>query len=432
MFINKNNLTGKKNICRKNKLCDQISYIILQCNAYILSFFINFDSRLYFRFSSHTMFDDCGFPIYKRRDTNITVMKGSILLDNQNCVPYNRDLLVMFQCHINIEWCNHSRSLKYLFKYCLKGYDRATMLLTRKTESQGSSIPRVTDNCVDEIKSYLDGRYISASEAVWRIFAFDVHFRNPAVERLPFHLENKQACTYNESEDLQNVELRAKFRPTKFLAWFDANKRFEHAKSLTYPEFPQHFVWNDGRNEWTQRKQGYTIGRLSHTTANAGEIWYLRMLLTRSKGATSFTDLRTINGTTYSSFKETCNALGLIDNDNEWHEAIRENAISASANQLRNLFVHIIANCQVSDPRTLWNEHWESMSDDILYNRRKMVRNNSLTMSSKQIQNYALAGTNQFFYNINWIYFRIHVFFFLIMAYVSVVFFFCDRLLICN
>lgn len=49
-------------------------------------------------------------------------------------MPYNRDLLLKFQCHINLEVCNNSRSLKYLFKYCLKGHDNATMLLQKKKE----------------------------------------------------------------------------------------------------------------------------------------------------------------------------------------------------------------------------------------------------------------------------------------------------------
>jgi len=41
---------------------------------------------------------------------------------------------------------------------------------------------------VDEIQHYLDYRYISPCEAYWRIFAFPIHGRNLAVERLFFHL----------------------------------------------------------------------------------------------------------------------------------------------------------------------------------------------------------------------------------------------------
>ena len=84
-----------------------------------------------FRFNARTSFDDSSFPIYHRCDTGFTVEKKGVKLDNRYVVPYNRELLLRFQCHINIEICNNSRSLKYLFKYCLKGHDNATMLLKK-------------------------------------------------------------------------------------------------------------------------------------------------------------------------------------------------------------------------------------------------------------------------------------------------------------
>jgi hypothetical protein len=36
----------------------------------------------------------------------------------------------------------------------------------------------------NEIKKYLDYRYVSASEATWRIFKFDMHEWFLAIERL--------------------------------------------------------------------------------------------------------------------------------------------------------------------------------------------------------------------------------------------------------
>ena len=44
----------------------------------------------------------------------------------------------------------------------------------------------------------------------------------------------------------------------------------------------------------------------------AGEQYYLRMLLNIIRGATSFKNLRTIDGIFYSSFKEACITLGLL------------------------------------------------------------------------------------------------------------------------
>ncbi|XP_074351680.1 uncharacterized protein LOC141690817 [Apium graveolens] len=86
------------------------------------------------RYNANTFFDDCGFPVYRRRRIEASVLKKGVLLDNQYVVPYNRDLLLRFHCHINLKVCNSSRSLEYLFKYCLKGYDTATMLLRKKNK----------------------------------------------------------------------------------------------------------------------------------------------------------------------------------------------------------------------------------------------------------------------------------------------------------
>lgn len=78
-------------------------------------------------------------------------------MDNKWVFPYNRDLLVKYQCHINMEICCHARSIKYLFNYCLKGHDRATVEIKRRKKDQSSSN---NDLLVDEIKQYFNGRYI--------------------------------------------------------------------------------------------------------------------------------------------------------------------------------------------------------------------------------------------------------------------------------
>lgn len=64
------------------------------------------------------IFDESGFPLYMRRRSANTMNVRKVEVDNQWVVPYNRDLLVKYQCHINIEICSHARSVKYLFKYC--------------------------------------------------------------------------------------------------------------------------------------------------------------------------------------------------------------------------------------------------------------------------------------------------------------------------
>ncbi|XP_074304947.1 uncharacterized protein LOC141639801 [Silene latifolia] len=132
--------------------------------------------------TERTTIGEDGYPIYKRSKTGPTIYKDRVALDNGSVVPYNPYLLLKYRAHINVEWCNQSKAIKYLFKYINKGSDRVTMQ---------SSYRRRNDQFpeqVDEIKRYYDCRYLSACEAVWRIFAFDIHYRTPAVERLQFDL----------------------------------------------------------------------------------------------------------------------------------------------------------------------------------------------------------------------------------------------------
>ena len=60
------------------------------------------------RFYEETIIDEKGFLVYRRRDDGKTIEKNGILLDNRYVVPYNVDLLVKYQSHLNVEWCNRS------------------------------------------------------------------------------------------------------------------------------------------------------------------------------------------------------------------------------------------------------------------------------------------------------------------------------------
>nr|GEV51858.1 helitron helicase-like domain-containing protein [Tanacetum cinerariifolium] len=55
-----------------------------------------------------------------------------------------------------------------------------------------------------------------------------------------------------------------------------------------------------------------------------------------------------------------CQASGLLEDDQEWENTIKEAACTATPAELRTLIAHILAFCQVTDPSTLWKRVWRS------------------------------------------------------------------------
>ncbi|KAJ1288125.1 hypothetical protein BS78_02G065900 [Paspalum vaginatum] len=329
-------------------------------------------------FSQETTIDEEGYPVYRRRDDSRTVEKDGVRLDNRYVVPYNRNLIVKYQAHINVEWCNKSRSIKYLFKYIHKGDDRTTAKLTATDKN-------------DEIQMYLDARYLSAGEASWRIFGFELQHREPSVQRLQFHLENEQVVVFPDSTDLEQIVYKPGIETTIFTEWMTANRLYLHARDLTYAEFPTKWTWHQKEKEWRPRSGGKrSIGRIYYAHPASGDRYYMRILLNMMKGCKSFKDIRTVNGVVHQTYKSACYALGLLDDDKEWDDCIKEASYWASAAQMRQLFCTILLFCEVLDTGKLRESNWELLSEDIQRNQRRILNFETLKLQPDQVRNLTL------------------------------------------
>uniref|UniRef100_A0A182NCC1 ATP-dependent DNA helicase n=1 Tax=Anopheles dirus TaxID=7168 RepID=A0A182NCC1_9DIPT len=232
-------------------------------------------------FLQETQSGDDGYPLYRRRSpaqggfiATLERPSGTIEVDNRWVVPYSPLLSKMFQAHINVEYCNSIKSIKYVCKYVNKGSDMAVFKIDNGTN-------------VDEATSYQLGRYISSNEAVWRILGFSIHERHPTVVHLSVHLENRQRVIF----DRHNASAIANSPPnTNLTAFFQLCQTDTFARTLLYPEVPAFYTWNASRKTFCKIKQGRkdhesgqfssdALRRVYTVHPNNAECFYLRMLL---------------------------------------------------------------------------------------------------------------------------------------------------------
>ena len=143
---------------------------------------------------------------------------------------------------------------------------------------------------------------------------------------------------------------------------------------MTYSQFPNYFTFVRERRIWKHRERGFSVGRLGHCTPAQGELYYLHLLLTKIQGPTNYEDIRTLNNVVYTTFREACYALGLLDGDNEYIDAIKEASLWVSGNYLRCFFTSMLLSHSLSQPGIVWERTKDIICEDLLY----MTRGNQL------------------------------------------------------
>ncbi|XP_074299982.1 uncharacterized protein LOC141631176 [Silene latifolia] len=307
-------------------------------------------------------------------------------MDNRSVVPYNPYLLVLLDCHLNVEVCSTIKAVKYLYKYVYKGHDRDLFNVV-----DGGVVP-----VVDEIEKYQSGRWVSPPEAAWRIFGFKLFDTTPPVQPVPVHTPNNQTIKFSTNEDLSSVisdELRAKTMLTEF---FVTNSQNTDAPKYMYSEFPEHFVWNEKTKKRKNRDRG---ARVAHASPGEGERYYLRLLLAHVRGPTSFEDLLTVDGNCCASFQEAALRRGILEEDNAAGKCMDEAVQVEMPNALRRLFATLLIFGCPNNPAEFWCEYYDALSEDY----RKQFPNDPdkiLHRTAAQVEGF-LEGMGKSFVDFN-------------------------------
>lgn len=73
-----------------------------------------------------------------------------------------------------MEICTSIQLIKYVYKYVFGGHDRTSAAVVQQQAGANSDGYHRSDEPVDEIRTVLDARYISASERRWHLFSFSL------------------------------------------------------------------------------------------------------------------------------------------------------------------------------------------------------------------------------------------------------------------
>jgi hypothetical protein len=113
--------------------------------------------------------------------------------------------------------------------------------------------------------------------------------------KLAVHVEGGQQVYFNKNEEERALR-EASVRDTTLTAWFKLNIASPAARAYLYQDIPYHYIFS--RKQWLPRQRGEdrVISRIVSVSPRNVELWHLRSLLLHVPGATSFADLRTVNG----------------------------------------------------------------------------------------------------------------------------------------
>lgn len=340
------------------------------------------------KYSNETIITNNDYPLYRRRDMppeKVTQRNKEVSYTNAYVVPYNAYLSLKYNCHINVEVVTQMRSsIKYIYKYVFKGFDVMSVKI----------VNGVVQN--NEINNYLNCRYVSAPEAIWRMQEFPMHDRTHAVIRLPIHLENAIELTFDGGLEIA-PEVEERTLTTMLEAYFVLNATDSNAHQYLYAQIPEHYVFNAPQRRWNPRQQrgDRVIGRIHDVGVLDKERFALRLLLLNVPGATSFADIRKVNGRQYKTFQEAAQMLNLIRNDDAYTRAFENMAAMKMPAQFRDAFANMLITFTIRSAKHWWDCYKSEMIEDF----RRMPQFANCT--TDELYNLALHSLNQRFAALN-------------------------------
>jgi hypothetical protein len=289
--------------------------------------------------------------------------------------PHIPELVDELECHIYVDVVFTVSVFTYLYKYLYKGPDQTRFTISAPGDEES----------VDEITEYVNARYLCSPECAWRIIGFDITSKKPSVDCLPVHLPEGNIPRFSgkpqdaspSASPLIRYFNRPKLRAFDNLTYIDYFQNFilykwNEDEALQHGETLEELIPSSNRHKVCPRQRGIKVVRIQIISPTAGELFYLRCLLTHLPART-YRDLCTVDNVLYDSFHDAALHLGLFTDQNEGYYALLEAVTSYhTPAQLRFLFTRLILEGYPALP--LWTDFREDLARDCIQRLHSIER----------------------------------------------------------
>jgi hypothetical protein len=122
----------------------------------------------------------------------------------------------------------------------------------------------------NEVQRYVDGRYVSAPDAAWKIFRYEMQEKSHTIVQLPVHLKGQENFYFEEHWSEEEIK-EAMDKKKMLQGYFDLNNPSSDnydrdAAELLYYEIPEKYIWQTKTGKWVKRKNNINV---------LGRMWYV-------------------------------------------------------------------------------------------------------------------------------------------------------------
>ena len=255
-------------------------------------------------------------------------------------VSYNADLLLEYDCHMNVQVACGTRSIMYLRKYLSKGPDSITGLLLPEDATPDA-----------QLNNFYESRSMSSAEAAWVACEFPFNHYDPSVQLLTLHLPGEQRVVFNEAEDVLEILDRAEKKT-------HIERYFERPDDLNDLLFEEYFsLYTVPGQEGAPRKRREPIVTIVRNVNYSDTEHFALYMLLKSLPTRSFEALKGMSLT----FQEAAVEAGLIGSDSHAiHKSVLDELIQRhdSTENVLKYFVQVIMHDQ-RHFEVLFPTYWE-------------------------------------------------------------------------